>query len=234
MADHNAPGDNGNMQSDQRARTEHLSGLLTYLYQTREEDRRRLARELHDELGSILTAAKLDITFIRSRCAQSNPELVPKCDRIIGMLDQGTELKRRTIDQLRPSTLDMLGLAPAARDLVATFGTRTQITVEVEVDDEIALPTDEALVLFRVLEEALANVERHARATQVRVALRRDGDVVRAAVRDNGAGFDSLATGRAMGGIALLRQRLAVLGGDLVVDSRPGAGAAVEAWLPAP
>jgi len=225
--------DKEKLESLVRARTDELTELTTYLHKVREDERRSLARELHDELGSILTAAKLDITFIKSRCAQSNPELVQKCDRISSMLDQGTALKRRIIDNLRPSTLDMLGLAPAARDLVETFAGTARITVDAEIDEDIVLRNDDALVLFRVIQEALRNVEQHARATEVWVELRREGDMMRVLVRDNGSGFDPLAPRAAGGGIALMRQRLRALGGKFTVNSSAGNGTVIEAWLPA-
>jgi signal transduction histidine kinase len=225
--------DKEKLESLVRARTDELTELTTYLHKVREDERRSLARELHDELGSILTAAKLDITFIRSRCAQSNPELVPKCDRISAMLDQGTALKRRIIDNLRPSTLDMLGLAPAARDLVETFAGTARITVDAEIDDDIVLRNDDALVLFRVIQEALRNVEQHSHATAVAVELRREGDMMHVLVRDNGGGFDPLAPRGAGGGIALMRQRLRALGGKFTVNAAPGNGTVIEAWLPA-
>jgi len=224
--------DKERLESLVRARTDELSELTAYLHKIREEERRSLARELHDELGSILTAAKLDITFIKSRCAQSNPELVPKCDRVSAMLDQGTALKRRIIDNLRPSTLDMLGLAPAARDLVETFAGNAKIVVDAEIDDEIVIRNDDALVLFRLIQEALANVERHANASEAWVELRREGDTIRVLVRDNGTGFDPAARREPGGGIALMRQRLRALGGKFNLTSIPGSGTTIEASLP--
>jgi signal transduction histidine kinase len=149
------------------------------------------------------------------------------------MLDQGTALKRRIIDNLRPSTLDMLGLAPAVRDLVETFAGTARITVDAEIDEDIVLRNDDALVLFRVIEEALRNVEQHARATAVWVELRREGDMMRVLVRDNGAGFDPLAPRAAGGGIALMRQRQRARGGKFTVSSSAGNGTVIEAWLPA-
>src|SRR6185436_4904260 len=145
--------DKEKLESMVSARTAELSELTSYLHKVREDERRSLARELHDELGSILTAAKLDVAFIKSRIAQSAPELGAKCDRVAAMLDQGTALKRRLIDNLRPSTLDMLGLAPAARDLVETFAGDERIVVNAEIDEEILLRNEDALELYRILQE---------------------------------------------------------------------------------
>src|SRR4051812_9832527 len=101
-----------------RARTAQLTELAAHLYRVREDERRALARELHDELGSLLTAAKLDLGFIKSKCVAANPALLDKCTRLADMLDQAMAFKRRVIDELRPSTLDMLGLSAATRELV--------------------------------------------------------------------------------------------------------------------
>jgi signal transduction histidine kinase len=225
--------DKERLESMVRVRTAELSELTSYLHKVREDERRSLARELHDELGSILTAAKLDIAFIKSRCAQSNPELVPKCDRIAEMIDQGTALKRRIIDNLRPSTLDMLGLAPAARDLVESFAAESRITVDTEIDEEIVLRNDDALALYRIIQEALANVRQHADASKVSVGLTREGDLIHALVRDDGKGFDPVALPRSGGhGLSAMRQRIRALGGKFAVNSAPGNGATVDVWLP--
>ncbi|MEO7760903.1 MAG: ATP-binding protein [Casimicrobiaceae bacterium] len=224
--------DNERLESMVRARTTELSELASYLHKVREDERRSLARELHDELGSILTAARLDIAFIKSRCAKSNPELVPKCERISGMLDQGTALKRRIIDNLRPSTRDMLGLAPAARDLVESFSSDSQITVDTEIDEDIVLRNDDALALYRMLQEALANVSRHAQASAVTVELGRAGELIHVLVRDNGKGFDPLSLTGSGHGLSAMRQRIRALGGKFSVKSAPGAGTTIDVWMP--
>ena len=216
-----------------RARTSELSELASYLHQAREDERRDLARELHDELGSILTAAKLDIAFIKSKCAKVQPELVPKCDRIAAMLDQGMALKRRVIDNLRPSTLDLLGLAPAVRELVEKFAAESQTRAEAKIDGDIVPRNDDALVIFRIVQEALGNVRRHAQASKVEVILARAGDLVRVCVRDNGNGFDPLAAQKPTGhGLAAMRERVRAMGGKISVVSSPGSGSEVEVWLP--
>ena len=224
--------DNDKLEALVQARTAELSELTTYLHKMREDERRSLARELHDELGAILTAAKLDIAFIKGRCAQAIPELVPKCDRVAGMLDQGTALKRRLIDSLMPSTLEMLGLAPAARDLVETFAGDARVIVDAEIDEEIALPGEDALVLYRIIEEALSNIRKHASASHAWVELGRSGDVAHLLVRDDGRGFDP--QGPADGfGLTGMRERVALLRGDLEVASSAG-GTTISAAIPAP
>lgn len=216
-----------------RARIEELTELTTHLFKVHEDERRSLARELHDELGSILTAAKLDITFIKSKFASANPALIAKCDRIASMLDQGAALKRRLIDNLRPSTLDMLGLAPAVRELVENFATESHLETDVNVDADIDHRNDAALTVYRVIEEALRNVNRHADATKIRVTLEHAGSQLHVAVADNGAGFDPLAGQTANGhGLSAMKQRIRALGGKMQVVSGLGSGTEVDAWLP--
>jgi signal transduction histidine kinase len=225
--------DNERLEVLVHARTLELSELASYLNQVREDEKLSLARQLHDELGSLLTAARLDIAFIRSKCAGSHPELVSKCDRIAAMLDQGAALKRRIIDNLRPATLDLLGLGSAVRELVENFASESQAVASAQIDDEIDQRNDDALAVYRIIEEALTNVKRHAQASEVRVMLERAGDMLRVHVRDNGKGFDPLAARSSQGnGLAAMRQRVRSMGGRVSIVSLPGAGAEVEVWLP--
>jgi signal transduction histidine kinase len=218
-----------------RARTQELSELTTWLHKTREDERRALARTLHDELGAIFTAAKLDATFIRTRLAKANSgnaDLIARCDRMAAMIDQGTAFKRRTVESLRPSTLDMLGLAPAARDLVETFAANARVVVDADIDDDVAVRSEDAVALYRLLQEALANIEQHAEASEAWIELKREGDMVHLRVRDNGRGFDPHATGGKGHGIAMMRQRIRALGGRFDLASEAGGGTTADAWLP--
>jgi signal transduction histidine kinase len=148
------------------------------------------------------------------------------------MLDQGTALKRRIIDTLRPSTLDMLGLAPAARDLVETFAAEARVIVDAEIDEEIELPADDALVLYRIIEEALSNIRKHAGASHAWVELGRSGDIAHLLVRDDGKGFDASPASKSGHGIPVMRQRIHSLGGEFAATSVPGSGTTIEVWLP--
>ncbi|MBK7471643.1 MAG: hypothetical protein IPI73_14545 [Betaproteobacteria bacterium] len=145
-----------------RARTAELSELANYLDQAREDERRSLARELHDELGSIFTAARLDVAFIKARCPASHPELIAKCDRIAAMLDQGAAFKRRIVDRLYPATLDLLGLAPALRELVEDVASAFPIAIAAEIDGDIVERDETALAIYRIVQSALGNVTRMA------------------------------------------------------------------------
>lgn len=216
-----------------RERTAELSDLASYLHRLHEEEKRALARELHDELGSLLTAAKLDITYIKSKCAKAAPELVAKCERIASMIDQSTALKRRVIDQLRPSTLDLLGLGPAVRELVDNFTTGNATSAEVEFDNAVAVHGEPALALYRIIEEALANVREHAQASKVQVTIERTDASLRVCVRDDGRGFDpGSVRGAAGNGLASIRQRIAAMGGRMSIDTAPGRGTSIAAEFP--
>ena len=226
-----------NIEALVEARTAELTDVIGYLCSTHEDERRNLARELHDELGSILTAAKLDISFIKSKFAGANEEMIAKCERIAAMLDDGAALKRRLIDFLHPSTLAMLGLAPAVRELVENFSAASQVDIECECDVDSDIDIDhnnsDALTVYRVIQEALANVARHAKATKVQVTLQRSGDQLHVVVRDNGDGFDPVAVSRAPGrGLSAMKQRVKALEGTLRIDSAPGNGTVLDAWMP--
>lgn len=216
-----------------RARTAELSELAAHLRKLGEQERQHLARQLHDDLGSLLTAAKLDLAYIKSKCAGSHPELAPKFDRIAAMLDQATALKRRLIDSLRPSTLDMLGLASAVRELVENFAAESRITIEATIDGEITIRNDEALATFRIIQEVLGNIRKFADASAVRVLLERVGNQLHLTVRDNGKGFEPMEKQHAAGhGLAAMRQQVHAMDGTLTLISAPGAGAEVEVFLP--
>ena len=226
-------GSGGNVEAGVQSRIAELTRLATYLFQVREDERRDLARELHDELGSLLTAAKLDAGFIKSKCAAANPALLDKCARLADMIDKAMALKRRVIDELRPSTLDMLGLSAATRELVENFAAASKITVRGDIDPDIEARDDNALALYRILQEALANVDRHADAREVEIRLSREGRMLHARVVDNGKGFSPVASGRLTPhGLDAIRERARGLGGRVVIESTPGTGTAVDVWMP--
>ena len=216
-----------------RERTDELFELVTHLQRIHEEEKRLIARELHDELGSLLTAIKLDITYIKTKCAKSAPELDSKCERVASMVDQGAALKRRLIDQLHPSTLDLLGLGPALRELVDGFVSETRIAAQVEVDDDVVPRGDPALVLYRVIEASLMNIRDHAHATNVLVTITKTPDALTLRISDDGNGLESEMTSRAaVNGMAAIRQRIASVGGNVTIAASPGSGTVMSAKFP--
>lgn len=212
------------------SRTLELSDLTRHLQTVREDERGHLARELHDELGGLLTAAKLDLARMRSRLGQAGPEVAERLAHLHATLDAGIALKRRIIEDLRPSSLDNLGLMPALRILCDEWSAGSEIPVELALD-EFAMPPERSLVVYRLVQEALTNIAKYARASRVQVRVAMAGEQALVQVSDNGCGF--VATPRRPGhGLAGMRFRVASIGGQLSVESRPGQGTTVSARLP--
>lgn len=213
-------------------RTADLTELARHLQTVREDERAHLARELHDELGALLTAAKLDVARVRRTTRNGMPELDERLQHMSGLIDQGIALKRRIIEDLRPSALANLGLTPALEIFLREFGQRSGLQLTQELSE---VGTDDAgrLALYRLVQEALTNVLRHAHAQQVRVALTQGEGWLQLSVRDDGRGFDPSGVPPGHHGLLGMRYRIESLGGSLELHSAPGAGTLVLARLPA-
>lgn len=211
-------------------RTAELTELARHLQTVREDERARLARELHDELGALLTAAKLDVARVR-RMTKATPDIDERLKHMSELLDQGIALKRRIIEDLRPSALSNLGLIPALEILTQEFSQRSGLQLNLELADS---PTDDAdrLALYRLVQEALTNVLRHAKARQVRVSLGEADGWLQLQIRDDGQGFNPDAVGAGHHGLLGMRYRIESLGGTLQLLSAPGRGTLVLARLP--
>jgi signal transduction histidine kinase len=212
-------------------RTSELTDLARHLQRVREDERSRLARELHDELGGLLTAAKLDVARVRKRVREDGPELAERIAHLGRTLDEGIALKRRIIEDLRPSSLANLGLQRTLEIQCAEFAQRAELPVQTDIDD-LTLTPERALAVYRLVQEALTNVAKYAQARRVRVALQRDGDRARLRVEDDGRGFDPQRLPPGAHGLAGMRFRMQSCGGELRLHSAPDAGTVVEATLP--
>ena len=212
-------------------RTAELTELARHLQTVREDERAHLARELHDELGALLTAAKLDVARIRRMTKTAAPEIDERLKHMSELLDQGIALKRRIIEDLRPSALSNLGLIPALEILTQEFAQRSGLQLNLELAD---LYTDDAdrLALYRLVQEALTNVLRHAKAKQVRVSLGEADGWLQLQIRDDGQGFNPETVGAGHHGLIGMRYRIESLGGTLQLLSAPGRGTLVLARLP--
>jgi len=219
------------LESEVERRTLELTELARHLQTVREDERSRLARELHDELGGLLTAAKLDVARVKSRLKGAPPEIGERIGHLVQSLDAGIALKRRIIEDLRPSTLSNLGLTAALEVLCGEFSRRTEVKVQTEID-EVSMAEDVQLTAYRVVQEALTNVAKYAKASHVNVRLRDDGELARLSVRDDGAGFDTSGVPMRARGLAGMRFRVASHGGRLDLTSQPGSGTTIEAQLP--
>ncbi len=212
-------------------RTRELTDLAQYLQRVREDERGHLARELHDELGGLLTAAKLEVARLKKRVDGTGPETAERIGHLSQTLDAGIALKRRIIEGLRPSSLANLGLQRTLEIQCSEFAQRSEIRVKAEIAD-LTLDPERALAVYRVVQEAFTNVAKYAQASEVRVLLQRAGERVRLQVQDDGRGFDPKQVRAGSHGLAGMRFRLRSCGGELVLRSAPGQGTTIEATLP--
>ncbi len=221
------------LEAEVTARTRQLKELAQHLQTIREDERSRLARELHDELGALLTAAKLDAARLKSRLGKTTtPEIVERIAHLNETLNGGIALKRRIIEDLRPSSLSNLGLVAALEILIREFGQRSEVAV-VEDLQHVDLSPAAQLTVYRLVQEALTNIAKYAKATEVEVTLAAlDDENVRIAVRDNGIGFDSSVQRVATHGLIGMRYRVEAEGGSMRLESTPGEGTLIEAILP--
>lgn len=191
-----------------------------------EGERRRLAREVHDQLGQIFTALKLTL----SHTAHRHPEAAASIGQAIVLLDEGVATARRIASELRPPLLDDLGLAAAIDHRAQRFQDETGVACTVDVEAPEALAPEQSLQLFRIVQESLTNVARHAAASHVRIEGRVEGGRYRLAVIDDGRGMAEPRPS-SLGMLSILERTL-LSGGVLTVDSAPGRGTRIEVGLP--
>lgn len=219
------------LEAQVRERTATLAQLATHLQQVREEERGHLARELHDELGALLTAAKLDVARLKSKLGSQAPEVGERLQHLTDSLNSGIALKRRIIEDLRPSSLANLGLTAALEILAREFSERSGIEVAVSLEN-VELDEPRQLTVYRIVQESLTNVGKYADAKQVGISLRDYSNHVEVEVRDDGKGFDVAQGKPSTHGLAGMRHRVEATGGRLSVESQPGAGTRIQAVLP--
>ncbi len=210
-----------------------LRELSASLVEAREEERQRIARELHDELGQRLTALKLEM----ASCMRDHPEgeLAERARGMLDMLDETVASARRIAMDLRPLMLDDLGLTEAVEWLVQQFKRRTGIAVTVSLDRVSGeLHPSLATTLYRIVQEALTNITRHAQASEVSITLADLGEELHLTIQDNGVGFTPTSQHRPVGSFGLLgiRERVLMLGGRLSVGNVEGGGARLVVLVP--
>ena len=225
------------MQSHQRE--EALRALSSHIQEAREAERVHIARELHDALGSQLTALKLDIHWLGSRC-KPVPEVEQRLHAMKQLADELIQTTRRICTELRPALLEDLGLLAAIEWQTEQFTEHSGLPCSISVTPEAeALCTRcspaESLTLFRVLQEALTNIARHAQAHAVTVQLQHLSEGLQMVIQDDGCGLNgSPSKTRAHHGINGMRERMTSLGGELTCLSSPGCGTTLQAFLPIP
>lgn len=219
------------LEVEVKTRTAQLTELAQHLQTAREDERSRLARELHDELGALLTAAKLDAARLKARLGTMTPEVTERLLHLNKLLNDGIALKRQIIENLRPSSLSNLGLAAALEIITGEFATASGLNIHVKLAPTDLSPSGE-LTTYRLVQEALTNITKYAKATEVWVELSQHDGVVTIAVRDNGCGFDTSVPRQAAHGLLGMRYRVEAEGGEVTIVSQPEAGTSIEAWLP--
>jgi len=211
-----------------------LARLAAHLQRTREQERAALARELHDELGAILTAARLDLAWLAAQpCCADDASIAGRLKALQRVLQQGIELKRRIIEDLHPTILTHLGLAAAVEHLVSECRCRFGGGIEASIDASVVASQDAGLALYRIVQESLTNAMKHAAASRVRVTLARSGRHIALRVEDDGRGFDPGRVAAARHGLIGMRHRMLAVRGQLQIDSTPGCGTVVSARIPA-
>jgi len=224
------------LEDQVRERTAELSELSSNLQNVQEEERARLAHDIHDELGSILVTAKMDLSWVYIRLKDKDPVLSQKLARAMGSLDEGVDIKRRIIEDLRPTVLDSLGLGAAIDWYVNHTCQRGNLKCELSIDPlDIQLPNAISIALFRVLQEALTNILRHAKATTAWITLEQEETRVTFVVRDDGIGLSSGSEQKKLShGILGMRQRITALGGQFHIGSGTGTGTVIRILVPLP
>ncbi|MEO5732531.1 MAG: CHASE3 domain-containing protein [Rubrivivax sp.] len=220
------------LDSEVQRRTRELTDLASHLEWTREDERSLLARELHDELGALLTAAKLDAARLKRSMAPLGPEAMERLGHLNATIDKGISLKRNIIENLRPSSLSNLGLVPALEIQAREFASRSDIKVDIDFHT-VRLSDSAQITVYRLVQESLTNIAKYAQATLVQISLLEvddGGACIR--VRDNGRGFDPTASTIASHGLRGMRYRVESEGGRMRIESSPGKGASIEAWVP--
>lgn len=210
-----------------------LSELCTHLQEFSEREKSELAHRLHDELGGLLTAAKMDLSWLQSRVEQ--PPIQQRLTQLGNVLDEAMDLKRQVVDELRPSLLDHFGLATALRAHVEAECAKAGMDCSLMMAEDLEpIPKDLAIALFRVAQEGLNNIVRHAGAKQVRIEFR-PGPQGHYLLRlsDDGRGMDIGSPDfRWTHGLAGMRHRIEALGGRFKIDSSPQRGTILDIAVP--
>lgn len=219
------------LEDQVRDRTATLAELATHLQQVREEERGHLARELHDELGALLTAAKLDVARLKSKIGALSPDVVERLGHLTETLNSGIALKRRIVEDLHPSSLYHLGLTASLEILTHEFSGHSGVPINTDFETVEIDPASQ-LTIYRLIQESLTNIGKYAEATLITVSVQNYPGHVQVDVHDNGKGFDMAQVRPSTHGIAGMRHRVEAAGGRLTVSSSSGKGTHISAALP--
>jgi PAS domain S-box-containing protein len=214
---------------------EQLRALAERLQWVREEDRKQVARDLHDQIGQILTAIKMDMTWMTRHLPESETDMLARLKESIQLINDGVKAVRAICSGLRPGVLDDLGLAAAIEWQAGEFASRNGVLCNVTVPPvDLHLDGDRATATFRIFQECLTNVIRHAQAKSVRVDLCQEEESILLIVEDDGIGFHDTGFSNALGSLGLLgmKERAQFCGGDVQISTSPGHGTTVTVRVP--
>ncbi len=226
---------NDTLESTVLARTEQLSVLSRHLINVAEEEKAKLARELHDELGASLTAINMDIAAVAQQLKRNDPPLSKQLDRARQTLLETVDLKRRIVENLRPSVLDNLGLSTSLRQHCEQFQEITGIQCEVNIPEDFdRIDSIRSITLFRITQESLTNIVKYAHASRVEIFLDKDQAGLRLRIYDNGIGIpkDALTKPKSHG-LTGMRERTLLLGGTFTIGRGDNhQGTRIEVFIP--
>jgi len=217
-----------------RSSKEELKELGAAAQKALEQEKSRVARELHDDLAQALTVMQMKVAWCQEQGAAHPQEMMAKLDRMQALLGSTIAATRRLAADLRPLILDDLGLVPAVEWLAENFTARYGVPCELAVSSpDLELPSTHATAAFRIVQESLANIAKHARASRVDIAIERGDAELTISVRDDGCGFSTDDPRKPDSfGLLGLRERASLLGGEVIIASAPGQGTSVDVRLP--
>jgi signal transduction histidine kinase len=215
-------------------RTEQLVDLSTHLQNVREDERLNIAREIHDELGQQLTGLKMDIAWLMKKTEHQDPAIKAKFNDTLSLVDATVRSIRRIATELRPSIIDDLGLNAAMEWLVSEFNSRQHIDIRYEIDfDDKNINPDISIGLFRILQESLTNIARHANAKTALITIEKLKDTARLTIQDDGIGFDTtVKQNKVSFGLLGIKERTGMMHGECSIVSAPGKGTTIEVKIP--
>lgn len=213
---------------------EELSRLTAHLEEIRENERKRIALDLHDDLGQRLTAILMDLAWLKNKLAGSSPELLDKLGILKSQLDDTINTVRKISLGLRPSTLDDLGLVPTLKGHFKDFENNSGIAINYNISPEEFDPDPKlSIQIFRIIQEALTNVVRHSKASKVDVNLEQLNDRIELTIADNGIGISKEKSGKNQSfGLLGMKERAVSCGGKFLIESEPAKGTHLHIELP--
>ena len=221
------------MENELKASRKQLHEFSVFQQTVRENERRHFARELHDELGQALTALKFDIAWMKTQCLCNNQKVTEKLSAMTNLVGSTVESVRRIAEDLRPCMLDDLGLAAAIEWQTELFQARTGIQCELHRNrEEFDLNGELTTALFRIVQEALNNVAKHALAKTVQVVVEEANGRIGLEIRDDGKGFEARQVGKRSFGLLGIKERVKILDGAVEVTSQPGQGTQIRVSIP--